>query len=262
MATDVKIGFPPGLLCESSIRLDVPLYKENAFVVCEKPAGIFLEADGIAENPKTIIGAIKAQENKPEFARLGLSTPFAVYDLEPEISGLCLIAANKEAAAILRNSYGSEEFEFEFLILSEKPYGEVKETVSLPILRHEDKPRAIVSHHYGKKCTSKLALVEDLGDYQIWSLKTKFLRWHQVRLHAAEAGLRPVAEDLYVRVKKIYLSSLKKGKFKGEDTTPIYDARAYHLQKISFNYQKEKFEASAPLPKKFELLLKKIRENF
>lgn len=263
MKGGLKIGFPAGLLEDSPVRLDVPLCREGAFVVLDKPSGVYLEADGIAENPKTIIGGIKAQEGKPELERLGVSFPSAVFAADPEISGLCLVASNRDSAVPLRNAFGSGLFGFEFVILSERPLAAVNPEVSLPLLRHSEKPRTVVSHRFGKKCSTSFALIEDLGDYQLWSAKTSFLRWHQIRIHAAEAGLRPVGEDTYVRVRKLFLSRLMRKGFvkKGDDERPVYDAPAYHLAKISFPFDGQKYEASAPLPKKFELMLKKIRAS-
>ena len=246
------------------MRLDAPLVKEGAFIAINKPAGIYMEADGIATNPKNIIAAIKAQKGKPELERLGIDTPFAVFVTDPEISGLCLIASNKDAATTLRNDFGSGNMRFEFLILSEKPQSPLKLNIALPLLKHEEKPRAIVSHRFGKKASTSFKLLEDLGEYQLWSATTNFLRWHQIRLHAAEAGLRPIGEDTYVRVRKLMLSRLlRRGIVRrtDEEETPIYSNMAYHLAKISFRFGGEEFEASAQLPKKFELMLKKIRSS-
>ncbi len=262
MACPEKLGFPEGFLDEKPVRLDVLALKEGRFVAINKPANFYLEADGIAESPRTIIAGIKAQEGKKEFERLGLSFPYAVFVTDPEISGIALIASNKEASDELRNLFGSEQFEFEFEFLSERPYGKVEEIVDLPLIRHENKPRTIVSHRFGKKCKTQFTLKEDFGEWQLWSAKTNFLRWHQIRIHAAEAGLRMVGDDTYVRVRKIFLSRLKRGQFKGEETAPIYDNLALHLSKLTMNLGGEKFEISAPMPKGFSVLLKKIRSRF
>ncbi|MBO6103249.1 MAG: hypothetical protein J6P03_08375 [Opitutales bacterium] len=259
MPQTLKIGFPAGLLGESPERLDVLEFRPNRFVCVNKPAKIFMEADGVAEAPKTLIGAIKEQDGKPEFERIGLKNPASVFVLDPEISGVALISCGKEAAAKLRNSFGSEGFQFEFLVLSERPLGEVEELVNLPMLRHESNPRMIVSHRFGKKAKTAFELKEDFGQWQLWSAKTNYLRRHQIRLHAAEAGLRPVGEDTYVRVRKIFVSKLKRGQFKGEDETPMYDNVAIHLSKLSFNFEGEDFEIAAPLPKRFEYMLKRLR---
>lgn len=262
MSCSEKIGFPPGLLAEKPLRLDVLDFKAGAYAAINKPAGIYLEADGLTQNPPTIIGGIKAQAGKAEIGRLGIETPYSVFVLDPEISGIALIASNKDSASNLRNAFGSGMFEFEFEFLSERPYGRVEEVVELPLLRHETKPRAIVSHRYGKKCKTLFSLKEDLGDWQLWSAKTDFLRWHQIRIHAAEAGLRMVGDDTYVRVRKIYLSRLKRGQYKGEETSPIYDNIALHLKKIAFPFGGEKIEISAPAPNGYEVQLKKIRNMF
>lgn len=262
MAGLEKLGFPEGLLAEKSVRLDVLNCQMGKFIAINKPANFYLEADGIAENPRTIIASIKAQVGKKELERLGVETPYAVFVTDPEISGVALIASNKNSSDELRNAFGSGLFEFEFEFLSERPYGKVEEVVDLPLIRHENKPRTIVSHRFGKKCQTKFELKEDFGEWQLWSAKTNFLRWHQIRIHAAEAGLRMVGDDTYVRVRKIFLSRLKRGQFKGEEVAPVYDNLALHLSKLTINLGGEKFEISAPMPKGFSVLLKKIRNRF
>lgn len=261
MSATAKIGFPEGLLTDKPERFDVLSFEAGKFVCINKPAGIYLEADGIAENPKTIISAIRAQEGKGEFERIGLKEPTSVFVLDPELSGAALIACGKESATEMRNSFGSEQFEFEFLILSERPYGKVEELVNLPLLKHESKPRVIVSHRFGKKAKTKFELKEDYGQWQLWSAKTSFLRWHQIRIHAAEAGLRPVGEDTYVRVRKIFVSKLKRGQFKGEDESPMYDNVAIHLSKIKFLSGGKTYEVEVPLPKKFAYMISKIKNS-
>lgn len=262
MACSDKIGFPEGLLGERPVRLDVPARRDGGFIVVNRPAGVFLEPDGSVENPPNIIGAIRAQKGKPELARLGVANPFSVYPDDAELSGASLVASDKGSAAELRNAFGSGMFSFEFLILSERPYGKVSECADLPLLRHAQKPRAVVSHRYGKKCSTSFSLVEDLGDWQLWSAKTSFLRWHQIRIHAAEAGLRPVGDDTYVRVRKIFLSRLKRGQFKGECDSPIYGHVAIHLSRLEFPYAGERVSVEAALPKAFEAMLKKIRAMY
>lgn len=261
MSTNEKIGFPQGILGDRPVRLDV-LAHGDGFVALAKPPMVCLEKDWCAEeNAPTIIDGIKKQEGKQEFLRLGIGAGVStVYPLDMQASGVALLATNKDSATELRNASGSSAFKFEFLVLSERPYGEVAKVVNLPILKHEQKPRAIVSHRYGKKCSTRFDLLEDFGDWQLWSAKTDFLRFHQIRIHAAEAGLRLVGDDTYVRVRKIYLSRLKRGIFKGEELAPIYDNMAYHLSKVSFNTKEGAVDVECPLPKGFEVLLKKLKE--
>ena len=260
MDSNLKIGFPEGVLDERPMRLDVLAHGEG-YLAIAKPPMFSLEADPALEQGRaTIAGAIKAQAGKPEFLRLGIESAVApVYPLDMQASGAGLLATTKDSAMELKNAFGSYAFEFEFLILSERPYGAVIPDVNLPILRHKEKPRAVVSHRYGKKCSTHFELVEDLGQWQLWSAKTNFLRWHQIRIHAAEAGLRLVGDDTYVRVRKVYLSRLKRGAFKGEEVLPIYDNMAYHLSKVSFPACGERVEVECPLPKGFETLIKRIK---
>jgi len=130
----------------------------------------------------------------------------------------------------------------------------------LPIAFHSNGKRMIVSHRSGKKCHTRFRFLRVYGSYQLWEAETRVLRPHQIRVHAAELGLKIVGEGLYARGDRIYLSRIKRDyRRSGEDESPIYEGLCVHLLSVEFEFPgRELSPIQAPLPKGFHTLLKAL----
>lgn len=275
-----KIGFPPNTLFERPVRLDVLAARKGLFAAIDKPADVLFEPYAgspeipvpdkngyIAPQCASVVAAVRKQGEKPEFARLGISSPFSALQCDFEISGVCVLACDKAVATVLRNAAGSAFVEFTYIMLTRKsPDLPEKFEVDLPMVKNENRPVWAVSHRYGRKSRTQFELVEILRDFQIWRAKSACVRPHQIRLHAAEKGLKIIGETVYSRGGQIFTSQFKgdyKLKRSDEFERPIYPHLFLHLEKIEFDGAKfgqpelGKNEITAPLPKNFELVLKK-----
>lgn len=264
-----KIGFPPELLTKDSIRFDVVAANKPYYFAINKPAGILLDSYLSAPNRKSIMLAMREQEGKGEFERLGVKSPFAVNQIDFEASGVGLIACDKDIATTFRNAMWSGLISFEYTLLTRRLDGaKDKFTVPLPILKHEDRNVWIVSHRYGKKATTSFELIETSGDYQIWKATTSVVRPHQIRVHASEVGLKIVGESLYSKTSPIYMSKLKSDTYRlsrnVEEEPPLYPFICCHLGKLSFDGKDMglgdigRISIEAKPPKGFALCLKKL----
>ena len=131
---------------------------------------------------------------------------------------------------------------------------------------HEQRPVWLVSHRFGKKAKTSFTLLASGGDFQLWSAKANTVRPHQIRLHAAEAGLDVVGEWIYSKTPYVFLSKLK-GEYKlskDSQEKALYPHLAIHLSSVKFNGKDfgrddvgEVF-AKSPLPKGFSVMLKKL----
>lgn len=254
MSSKIKIGFPPNTICSDAVRLDV-LASEKNHAVVNKPAGILLDSYLGSPKMKSVILAIRERPDKPEFQRLGFESPYAINQVDYEISGASIIACNKDVANEMRNAMWSETMEFEYLLLA-KNAGQKDETftIDLPILKHEDRNVWIVSHRFGKKAKTQFQILETSGQYQLWKATTRSVRPHQIRVHAREGKLNVVGENIYSRTPLIYLSRLKNDDYKIdrtlEEEQPLYQHIYIHLAKVD--------NVSAPLPKGFATTLKRL----
>lgn len=262
-----KIGFPAGMLGEQSLRVDVLASSFGKFAIIDKPADVLFDSYLGAPKQKSMMQAMRMQEGKGEFQRLGVESPYCINAIDFEFSGASMFAMNKNIANDMRNAMWSGFFEFEFLLLT-RAYrkDETEFEVDLPILMHEERPVWIVSHRFGKKAKTKFKLVASAGDYQVWSARANTVRGHQIRVHAAEAGLDIVGEWIYSKTPYVFLSKLK-GEYKlakDSQEKALYPHLAVHLKSLKFNGKDFGDDsigdvcAVAKLPKGFSVMLKKI----
>ncbi len=262
-----KIGFPAGLLSDFPIRVDVLVAQKGAFAIVDKPADILFDSYLGAPKMQTMMLAMRQQQGKGELSRLGIAAPFAINQLDFEYSGAAVLAMDKDIANAMRNAMWSGFFEFEFLLLT-RAYRKNQESfeVDLPILMHEQRPVWIVSHRFGKKAKTSFKLVASGGDFQLWSATANTVRPHQIRLHAAEAGLDVVGEWIYSKTPYVFLSKLKSEYKLGKDLQEkaLYPHLAIHLSSVKFNGKDFGYEdvgevcAKSHLPKGFCVMLKKL----
>ena len=254
MSSKIKIGFPPNTICEDAVRLDV-LATEKNYAVINKPAGILFDSYLGSPKMKSVVLAMRERPDKPEFQRLSIQSPYAINQVDFEISGATILACDKDTANDMRNAMWSESMEFEYLLLA-KNAGQKEENfvVDLPILKHEERNVWIVSHRFGKKAKTEFQIIETAGQYQLWKAKARTVRPHQIRVHAHEAKLNIVGERIYSKTPLIYLSKLKADSYKIdrtlEEEQPLYNSLYIHLAKAN--------DVCAPLPKGFATTLKRL----
>ncbi len=263
-----KIGFPAGMLGEEPLRLDVLGAKKGVFATISKPADLLGDSYLGAPKAKSIILALKEQSGKGELERLGMDSPYAVNQLDFEMSGASLLAMNKDIATAMRNAMWSGFFTFEYTILCKTARSSVENfEIDLPVLMHESKPLWIVSHRFGKKAKTSFEMLTQACGYQLWKASANTVRPHQIRLHASEGGLGIVGEWIYSKTPYIFLSKLKDEYKLGkgvEEENALYPHLCAHLSSIKFDGKDFEMpelgsvKIDCPLPKKFSVCLKKL----
>jgi len=227
------IGFPAPLLGDKSYRTPV-LYTGGGVVALLKPPGPAWDDHPWNAGAPHLIGAWREQlaAGKRELLALGIAKPASVHYLEPEVGGIGLVADRAtDALDRWRNAFGSSLLTFTYRGLAftaDAP--EEGGECPLPVAAHRSEPRALVSHSTGKKSLTTFRVIERLGKWTLWEAVASSPRPHQIRLHAAEAGIRIVGEKLYGESGDIRLSELqKKGRLnKGTDRV-INDGLALRL---------------------------------
>jgi 23S rRNA pseudouridine1911/1915/1917 synthase len=234
------IGFPPNTIRETSTRVKILLNGDD-FLAIDKPPNVSSE---------------KIIEYLPkQCTDLGLYYPKEVFTLDGEISGIFLIAKTKQSAAKLRNCYGSQLYIFTFDLLTLPTVLDKTITCDLPIAKHFSRPSMVVSHKTGKKSHTDFWFIENVGPYEHWRATTRFLRPHQIRLHAHECGIGIIGENLYashsINVTKKFLKTPNLESHWSAQYLPI------HLSCIEVN-SSQKIES--PLPKKFQSFMKLLQK--
>lgn len=257
------VSFSAGTLAEDSVRLPI-IFENDQIIAIDKPAEMFSTFDRFSPNSqKNIAQVLLKNVNKPEYIRLGIVEPYAVYELEFGMSGIFLLSKTQEVGNELKNLYGSDLLSFEFIFvtpLSDMPR-EKEFSCELPIAKHFNKDESIISHKTGKKSITTFKFLEQFGSYEMWSAKSSYLRKHQIRIHAFEMGLPILGENVYKQCAMPQMSEFKKffkENRKGECSNVLYDGLAANLSKVSFNGNNliSSFEIKSELPKKFNVMLK------
>lgn len=181
-----------------------------------------------------------------QFLRLGLGHCSLINLLDREASGIILLAKTAEARADLKNQMGSMAFSFRYHFLAETA-GVDSEQLScdLPLAIHHTKPLALISHKTGKKAETKFRRLQDFGALALWESESPYDRFHQVRVHAVEVGLRMVGEGLY------------RAPGRGESSPPSPEL-CLHLARLQFRLGGEDQEVTAPYPVAFDNLLRRL----
>lgn len=261
MSAKGMITFPPGVLGKEPVRLPLLMRNQDLFAV-SKPVGVGVSSDpfdpGVPLLLDAVVGAIAS--GKKQLVDLGIQYAGRVYGLDSELAGVLIFATNKESEVFLRNAIGSRQCEFVFELLAETQSSEVEISCDLPLGRNEGIHKVFVSHGEGKKSSTKFTPGQQVGNYTLWEARTPENRSHQIRIHAAESGLRVVGEGMYSRVRHVYLSDLKRGYRQTSKTEePLNKSVCIRLKEVVVPQRgAAPVRIEAPRPRSLEATLKYI----
>lgn len=258
------MGFPPPLLGERPLRLDV-LAETEHWIALNKSAGVGTRAHPWNEAPD-LDNALNVQleAGKPELQRTGANLFGSVYYLDPEVSGVALFAKNRDALGDLRNRFGSGECRFTFYFVASS-LGEdtaalpAEFTADAPLLPHRVKPKMIPSTAKGKKSfTGFTCLAKSDSGWGLWQAQTNFFRPHQIRAHAAVHGIPLLGDGLYGGPAAPTMRQLQPRARRSDLDTAVFDGLAIHLARVELSPGDGATLIESALPKPFTLLLKRL----
>ncbi|RKX36219.1 MAG: hypothetical protein DRP71_00715 [Verrucomicrobia bacterium] len=257
------ISFPEGRLTEASVRLDL-IADHDGWFALSKPPGLVLVPDPWQAGTVDLVSALRAEVSagKNQLASLGIVAPSAINRIDVDESGVAILAKNDDAAATLRNLLGSAGLKMTYEFLAEGSAGDTVLECSLPLSRHREQQRVLVSHRSGKKASTVFRRTESFGLVSQWEAETFYSRIHQIRIHAAESGLGILGERLYKSVPFVYLSDLKrKFRRRGRPERPIYGHIALHLKRVEIMVPDQApIRIEASLPRSYSALIKRLRQ--
>ena len=259
--TAAAVGFPPPLLGSAPWRLPI-LEDAPGWLALEKPAGVGTRAHPWDPQIPDLDQALNVQlhAQKPELERLGARLFASIYYLDPEVPGIALFAKRHEALTDLRNRFGSGEGTFRFrFVAGLTPDGASALHADAPLLPHRTKPKMIPSTAKGKKCRTAFRQLVRSTNWAYWEARCDFFRAHQVRAHAAVAGIPVMGDQLYGGPAVPTLGELpsQKKRRTGRDK-PVYPDLPLRLCSVELPSDGPVLQIESAPDKHFELLLTRL----
>jgi 23S rRNA pseudouridine1911/1915/1917 synthase len=235
----------PTSLQPEAIPLNI-LYEDDSLIIINKPAGLVVHP--AAGHPDgTLVNALLA--HCPLAAIGGVQRPGIVHRLDKDTTGAIAIAKTDIAHQHLQAQLKTKTARREYLgIVFGVPKTKTG-TIDLPIGRHpiDRKKMAVVPvEKGGRPAITHWTLQERLGNYSLIHYQLETGRTHQIRVHTAEIKHPIVGDPIYSSNHSI-----------GVNLT----GQALHAWKLTLQHpiSGESIEAIAPLPDRFNTLLKILR---
>jgi len=194
-----RIGIPPELMKrEKGERIPIEHWGEG-LMVFNKPQGVASKADPWFAQMPDLESAFNTQiqNGKPELAHHGIVEIRTCNPLECDTTGAVLSTIDSETAEKWRNAFGSFQFSFHTILITRK--SGLKEPIDckLPLMRHFNNERMVVSHNLGKKTSTRFTPICEGRTAEAWLASTRYPRIHQFRVHARESGIPMLRDPLY-----------------------------------------------------------------
>jgi RluA family pseudouridine synthase len=244
------------------------LYEDDHLLALDKPAGLLTSPDRydpLRPNLMKLLHAAIAA-GKPWARERHLDYLSNAHRLDFETSGVILLAKNKPALVALANLFGSDKPAKKYLALVRGEISREKFEVDASLAPHPVKIGLMrVDPKNGKKSKTNFEVLENFTQFGYALLHCEPLtgRTHQIRVHAAHAGLKIVGDELYGG-KPLWLSRLKKDyRLKpGREERPLISRVALHAEELSLPHPVtgQMLTVTSPRPKDLKVAMKYLRQ--
>jgi RluA family pseudouridine synthase len=232
------------------------LYRDNAVICINKPAGISVIPDRHQVGP-TAVQIVQQMVEKEGFF------PKPVHRLDKWTSGILILALNKEYVRVLTNLFVERKIEKEYLAFVRGRPDPAEGVIREPIGPNSRRmTRIIVGGKLAKPATTHYRTEKLWNGFALMGIRLETGRTHQIRVHMSHMGHPIVCDSLYGGGDAIYLSELKVDYKlrKGKKEKPLVSRQALHAFRIAFPSPDTKKEVrlKIPLPHDLEVLKRKL----
>lgn len=240
------------LISNSQIKLDI-LFENEHFIIINKPAGIQVHPD-FNEKENTIVNGLVAQY--PEIAKLKddhiysfQMRPGIVHRLDKETSGVLIIAKNKKSFLEFKKMFQDKTIAKKYLAIVYGVLEEKSGVIDKPLARTTNYRKQTIANKRTKtkvrEALTEYNVIKELGNsYSLVEVLPKTGRTHQIRVHLCSIGHPIIGDNLYRKKSYPKLEEAKR--------------HMLHASEITFELFGEKYDFTAPTPKDFKEILKKI----
>jgi 23S rRNA pseudouridine955/2504/2580 synthase/23S rRNA pseudouridine1911/1915/1917 synthase len=190
---------------------------------------------------------------------------YTVHRLDKPTSGIIIFARSESFHQWLSRQFEERKVEKIYYGLVSGTPTKPSGMVDIPIMEHPAKPSTYITHAKGKPSQTSYETIFSFGTYSWLKFQLHTGRTHQIRVHLQYLGHPLVADELYNDGKLLFLSSIKKKKFKlslqDEEERPLLNRLALHAASLSFIDQQNKIHRyEAPIPKDLDATLKQLEK--
>lgn len=228
-----------------NIPLDI-YYEDDDLIVVNKPSGMVVHpAPG--NNSGTLVNALLYHTNNLSSVNTNIR-PGIVHRIDADTSGLLLVAKNDKAHNILAEVIQKKEVTREYIALVHGVINEDTATIDAPIGRDvNNRKKMCVTANNSKEAVTHIKVLERYKNATLIKCKLETGRTHQIRVHLNYIG-HPVVNDPVYGHKKLIDKEF---------------GQMLHAEKLGFVHPttKEYMEFTAPVPNKFNEILKIYKEE-
>jgi RluA family pseudouridine synthase len=244
------------------------LFEDDQLLALDKPAGLLtspeLAGPDRPDLMKLLHGGIA--DVKPWARERHLDYLSNAHSLDPETSGVILLAKNKPAFIALANLFSSEKVRIKYLALVRGEPLENQFEVDAKIAPHPVRLDLMrIDPRDGKQSKTKFEVLEKFPRHGYVLLKCELSteRTHQIRVHASHVGLKIVGDELYGG-KPLWLSRLKTDYRLKEGRTerPLISRVALHAEELTLPHPvtNETLTIKSEWPKDLKVAVKYLRQ--
>lgn len=228
-----------------NIPLDI-VYEDDDLIVINKSSGMVVHpAPG--NYTGTLVNALMYHTNHLSTVNTSIR-PGIVHRIDADTSGLLLVAKNDKTHNLLAQAISKKEVVREYIALVHGIINEDTATIDAPIGRDKNnRKKMCVTSENSKDAITHIKVLERYKNATLIKCKLETGRTHQIRVHLNYIG-HPIVNDPVYGPKKVIDSAF---------------GQMLHAVKISFVHPitKEYMEFTAPLPQKFDEILKIYKEE-
>lgn len=232
------------------------IYEDDSIIALNKPSGVLTIPDRF--DPKLPSLKMWLKERYGEI--------FVVHRIDRDTSGIVLFAKNESAHKYYSKIFEEREITKKYIGLVMGNPIPPSGTIDKPIAHHPVVKGKMVIYRSGKPSVTHYSTFDNFGLYSLVEFHIETGRTHQIRVHMQDLGHPLVGDPLYGNGEAIFLSKIKRKKFKlsknQEEEIPMLNRLALHAASLKFSTPEGKeIYLEAELFKDMQATLNQLRKN-